>query len=56
VTAGIVVAQLRRRGTDPVADDESVAAAVGEGEPYVPGSSTRDSTGQRPVSGPPAAR
>jgi drug/metabolite transporter (DMT)-like permease len=48
VTAGIVVAQLRRRGAHPAADDESVAAAVGEGEPYAPGS--------RPVSGPPAAR
>jgi drug/metabolite transporter (DMT)-like permease len=47
VTAGIVVAQLRRRGADPTEDVESVAAAVGEGEPYAPRSATR----QRPDSG-----
>lgn len=47
VTAGIVVAQLRRRGRDQAQTDESVAAAVGEGEPYAPGSATR----QRPASG-----
>jgi drug/metabolite transporter (DMT)-like permease len=46
VTAGIVVAQLRRRGADLADDDESVAAAVGEGEPYALGSRAR----QRPAS------